>query len=122
RGSDDWTLLSQAGQPPAVSDKASAAVLICAQLPRKGSRREESVCRPSQDRTRIARMPFGRVAIGPAIKKATSSHMPHTVEADHEADSARQCLQPTGNVEPVRDHVKVHHINFSQIRWSRRRQ
>ena len=55
------------------------------------------------------------VTIASTIKKAASSQMPHVVDADNDADSARQRLQPTGNVEPVGHGVQVHHINSFQL-------
>src|SRR5207247_8084336 len=76
---------------------------------------QKSVCRPSQDRTWIARLYMLGVPIASTIKEAASSHMPHVVYADHDAHSARQRLQPPGNVEPVGHRVQMHHIHSFQI-------
>ena len=48
---------------------------------------QKSVCRPSQNRTWIARLYLPDVPIASTIKEAASSHVPHIVDADHDARS-----------------------------------
>src|SRR5206468_2286251 len=53
--------------------------------------------------------------IAAAIKETTARDMPHIVQADHHTNPAWQCFQPTWNIEPIGDGVKVYHVNFIQV-------
>src|SRR6266498_2128040 len=110
-GFGDWASRSDFSQPVTVCSHACSTISICPQFPRMRSVCQESVCRPSQDRTWIARVCLVGVAIASTIKKAAAGHVPHIVDADHDTHSARQRLEPTRNVEPVGYRVQMDHVH-----------
>src|SRR5206468_4655237 len=117
-----WTARGDFRHPLAVCDHACSTFLVRVQLSGVRSFCQQSVCGPSQDGTWITRIRLVGVAVASAIKKATSGHMPHVVNTDHDTHSAGQRLQPMRNVKPVSHCVKVHDVNLVQLLGSRRRQ
>ena len=117
-----WASASDFGQPVTVCDHPRSTISVCPQFPRMRSPCQKSVCRPYQDRAWIASFHLPGVPIAATIKKAASGHVPHIVDTDHDADSARQCLHQLRNVEPIGHRVKMHHIHSFQIRGRWRRQ
>jgi hypothetical protein len=113
----DWASPGDSGKPMAVSYQTRSAFVIGAQLSRLLVRCKKSVRRPSQDRAWRAGI---TVKIATAIKEAAASHMPHVMDADDDAHSARQFVQPSRNIKPVRNGMQMYNINVCQFFRARR--
>src|SRR4030095_7526483 len=92
--------IRELGQPIAVCHHACSGITIRTQFPRICSICQQSVCRPPQDRTRVARADLARVFIASTVKKAAPGDVPHVVNTDDDTHSPWQHLQPTRYVEP----------------------
>ena len=113
----NWASSGDFGEPMAVGYQTRSAFVISAQLSRLLVRCKKSVRGPSQDRAWRAGI---TVKIAAAIKEAAASHMPHIVDADDDAHSARQLLQPSRNIKPVRYGMQMYNINVCQFSRTRR--
>src|SRR5436190_2395212 len=101
-GSDDRTTLGQIRQPLAVGNKLNVSTSIGLRFSALLVPCQNLIQRRLQDRTWRAGLDK---TIAPAIKKTAAGEMPHIVQSNNHTYPAWQCLQPTGNIEPICNRV-----------------
>src|SRR5213075_3157725 len=101
-GSDDRTTVGQIRQPLAVGNKLNVSASIGLRFSALLVLCQNAIQRRLQDRTWRAGLDK---TIAPAIKKTAAGEMPHIVQSNNHTYPAWQCLQPTGNIEPICNRV-----------------